>query len=87
MGRQAALLDIILPGSSDRSIRFDELRSLLRWLGFRERIRGSHHLFIREGISELLNLQRDGDKAKAYQVRQLRRILTKYGAGELPPEG
>ena len=31
---------------------FDELRQMLRRLGFEERIRGSHHVFRRDGIEE-----------------------------------
>lgn len=52
---------------------------MLRHLGFQERTRGSHHVFRRTGVEELLNLQRDGDKAKVYQVRQLRAVLVRYG--------
>ena len=37
----------------------------------------------RAGVAERVNLQRDGKHAKPYQVRQVRRILLKYGlAGE-----
>jgi len=44
-------------------------------------MRGSHHVFRKQGVQELINLQRDGSKAKAYQVRQVRSILLKYGLG------
>ena len=50
-------------------------------LNFEERIRGSHHIFTREGIEEILNLQPRGAKAKAYQVKQVRRIVLKYRLG------
>ena len=39
------LLRRILDGRSDANIRFDELRRLMYWLGFSERIRGSHHIY------------------------------------------
>lgn len=55
---------------------------MLRRLGFEERIRGSHHTFRRDGIEEKINLQRDKSKAKAYQVRQIRAVIVKYGLGE-----
>jgi len=46
-------------------------------------MRGSHHLFRKSGITELINLQREGSKAKVYQVRQVRAVLLKYRlAGE-----
>lgn len=51
----------------------------MRRLGFHERTRSSHHMFRRAGVEELLNLQRDGDKAKVYQVRQVRAVLVRYG--------
>jgi hypothetical protein len=64
------VLKQILSGMADANIRFDDLRGLLQRLGFEERIRGSHHNFRRKGIPERMNLQRDGSKAKPYQVRR-----------------
>nr|WP_217355146.1 type II toxin-antitoxin system HicA family toxin [Aphanizomenon sp. UHCC 0183] len=54
---------------------------LLIRLGFDERIRGSHHIFTKEGIEEILNLQPKQGKAKAYQVKQIREMLLKYQLG------
>lgn len=75
----------ILRGTSDNNLAFAELCQLLRHLGFSERIRGSHHIFTKEGIEEILNLQpQSGGKAKPYQVKQVRDMLVKYklaGAG------
>jgi predicted RNase H-like HicB family nuclease len=50
-------------------------------LGFVERIKGSHHIFIREGVEEILNLQPLGSKSKAYQVKQVRGVILKYRLG------
>ncbi len=87
MGRHDKLLAQILGGRADANVGFDALRALLRHLGFEERIRGSHHVFRREGVEALINLQRAGDKAKVYQVRQVRAILIEYGlTGGEPPE-
>jgi hypothetical protein len=72
------LLVRILGGSSDANIAFNDLRHLLGRLGFDERIRGSHHIFTREGIEEILNLQPKGRKAKPYQVEQVRGVIVKY---------
>jgi len=55
---------------------------LLIRLGFDERVKGSHHIFSRNGIDELINLQPKGGKAKAYQVKQVRDVLVKYRLGE-----
>jgi hypothetical protein len=51
------------------------LRALLFHLGFSERIRGSHHIFFREDVNEILNLQTKGKLAKPYQVKQVRELL------------
>jgi hypothetical protein len=48
-------------------------------LGFEERTRGSHHIFRRHDVRELINLQREGGKAKVYQVRQVRQVVMRYG--------
>ena len=69
----------ILQGKSDANIDFDELRHFLKWLGFEERTRGRHHIFRRQGVRELINLQQEGSKAKVYQVRQVRQVVVRYG--------
>ncbi len=58
MGKYEKLLLEVLRGKSDANIDFDELLQMLRRLGFEERIRGSHHIFRRDGIEEKINLQR-----------------------------
>jgi predicted RNA binding protein YcfA (HicA-like mRNA interferase family) len=50
-------------------IRFDELCHLLEGLGFEKRVRGSHHLFRKDGVDERVNLQRSGANAKPYQAK------------------
>ena len=82
MARKTNLLEEILGGRSDANIAFNDLRILLDRLGFQERIRGSHHIFTREGIEEILNLQPIGAKAKVYQVRQVRRVILRYRLGD-----
>jgi len=47
-------------------------------MGFSERINGDHHIFYRQDIDEILNLQPKGSQAKAYQVRQVRNLIIKY---------
>ena len=56
MGKFEKLLEQILRGTSDANIPFDDLRQLLRRLGFEERIRSSHHMFRRAGVEEKINL-------------------------------
>ena len=82
MSHHKQLLQQILQGRSDANIRFDELCRLLRHLGFAERIRGSHHIFRKQGVAEKINLQRDDGHVKPYQVRQVRRVILKYNLSE-----
>ncbi len=83
MGKYEKVMNKVLSGASDVNIAFDDIRGLLLHLGFDERIRGSHHMYRKEGIEEKINIQRSGSKAKPYQVKQVREVLLKYRlAGE-----
>lgn len=79
MTKYSKLLSRVLSGGSDGNVDFDELRRLLKRLGFEERTRGSHHVFVRSGIHDMINLQREGRLAKPYQVRQVRAVITAHG--------
>ena len=79
MGKHEDLLARILRAEGLANVDFDDLRGLLAFLGFEERVRGSHHIFRRTGVPERLNLQRDRAKAKVYQVRQVRSVVLKHG--------
>ncbi|OJW55229.1 type II toxin-antitoxin system HicA family toxin [uncultured Thiobacillus sp.] len=81
MAKLAKLIEQILLGRSDANIGFDELCQILTSLGFSQRTRGSHHIFSHPDVLELINLQRDGGKAKPYQVRQVRAIILQYKLG------
>ncbi len=78
MARYDELLSRILRGTSDANISFNQLRHLLQRLGFEERIRGDHHIFTKDGVEEILNLQPRGHHAKPYQVKQVRGVIVKY---------
>ncbi len=84
MARHQKLLMRVLQGSSDANIPFSKLCQLLEWLEFDVRIHGSHHILTKDGIEEILNLQPKNGNAKAYQVKQVRRVILKYGlAGDI----
>jgi predicted RNA binding protein YcfA (HicA-like mRNA interferase family) len=82
VGRLEKTIEQVLSAKSDANVSFEDLRHLLTALGFDERTRGSHHMFSKPGVEELINLQRDGSKAKPYQVKQVRAVLLKYRLGE-----
>lgn len=83
MRPRSRLLQRILSGRSDANIRFDDLLVLLRRLGFEERIRGSHHIFTRSDLDEVVNVQPQGSQVKPYQVRQIRQLILKYELEEV----
>jgi hypothetical protein len=78
MAQRDKILDVVLRGTSDANISFSDLCSLLNRLGFAERIRGDHHIFTRDDVEEILNLQPKRAKAKPYQVKQVRAVLHRY---------
>ena len=78
MDHYQKLLKHILMRKGDANVPFGGLCHLLRHLGFDERIRGDHHIFSRNGIDEILNLQPVGTKAKSYQVKQVRDLILRY---------
>jgi len=83
MARMHKLLEQILRGDADANVPFSGMVQLLRRLGFQERVKGGHHIFFREGVPEILNLQPRGNKCKPYQVKQVRNVIIAYGlAGE-----
>jgi hypothetical protein len=75
MDRWEKLLAQILDRRSDANVAFEDLGNLLLHFGFELRTRGSHHVFRRVAIAK------DGSKAKAYQVRQVRHVILKYRVG------
>ena len=82
MGKYTKLKQKIMMGESDGNIDFESLCRLLIRLGFEERVKGSHHIFARNDIIEIINIQAKGNTAKAYQVKQIRNILLQYRLGE-----
>jgi hypothetical protein len=53
----------------------------LNKFGFNERVKSSHHIFTKDGIEEIINIQPISSKAKAYQVNQVRNLILKYKLG------
>lgn len=82
MGKYSKLREKILAGGADNNIEFSRLCQLLIRLGFDERVKSSHHIFTKDRVEEIINLQPQGSNAKAYQVKQVRGIIVKYRLGE-----
>jgi len=66
-----------------KNVRFERLCKIAEAFGFRFRGgKGSHRVYVREGVKEILNFQDVSGKAKPYQVRQFIKITEKYGLAE-----
>lgn len=69
----------ILSGASDKNINFDEIVMVLNHFNFELKIKGSHHIFYRNDVENIINIQpANNGKAKPYQVKQVRDIILKY---------
>ena len=68
----------LLSANSDNNFEFADLIKLLEQLGFTKRVKGSHHIFTKENVDEIINVQPNQNLAKPYQIRQVRTLLIKY---------
>jgi hypothetical protein len=82
MSQFQKFLVTLLSGQSDSTVDFEALCSTLKRMGFDERIRGSHHIFTKAGVEEIINIQPNGRAAKPYQVKQIRNLIVKYHLGD-----
>jgi predicted RNA binding protein YcfA (HicA-like mRNA interferase family) len=79
MSRSKKILQKVLLEKPPNNIRFEDLRSVLLSLGFNERVKGSHHIFSKDGVVEIINIQPNRENnAKTYQLRQIRQVLIAY---------
>ena len=81
MSQMQKALSAILSGIQDKNISFSDLYNILIALGFSVRIKGDHHIFTKADVVEIINIQPDGNKAKPYQVKQVRNVVLKYKLG------
>ncbi len=72
------LVQSIMSGTQDKNIKFADLQKILDVLGFQCRIKGDHFIYFKDEVDEIINIQPDGNKAKPYQVKQVRNIILKY---------
>lgn len=65
------IYDKIMSGNSDNKMFLS--------MNFVERIKGDHFVYKHNDIPEGIVIQPLGNKAKAYQVKQIRNLFNKYG--------
>ena len=78
MTKKEKIIEKLLSGESDNNFDFFDLVNLLKKIGFQHRVKGSHNIFYRNSIPEIINIQPlKDDKAKPYQVRKIRNLILK----------
>lgn len=70
--------EAVMSGKCDNNIKFSDLRKVLENAGFQCRIKGDHFIYTRSDIADIVNIQPIGNKAKAYQVKQVRILFQTY---------
>ena len=79
MSRAEKLAAKILSGRSDQNFAFDDLCYIIERAGFQVRpAKGSHRIYYKDSVVEIINVQPRDGKAKPYQVKQVRELLLKY---------
>lgn len=69
--------------NNPKNIRFEKICRIAEAFGFQFKGgKGSHRIYLRKYINEMLNFQNVSGKAKPYQVRQLIKIIDKYNLTE-----
>ncbi|GAB4373348.1 MAG: hypothetical protein Kow00128_22820 [Deltaproteobacteria bacterium] len=77
MTRRRKLLD--KARNNPAGVRFQEICLLAEHLGFTRRGgKGSHVVYEKEGVEEILTFQDRKGMAKSYQVKQLLAVIEKY---------
>ena len=69
--------------NNNKNIKYSDFCSILKYFGFVcKRQRGSHRLYSRVGVKELLNIQNVNGEIKPYQIKQFLNIIKKYNLEE-----
>ncbi len=77
MSKKQKLLQQILNNS--KNVSFNDMLKLIEAFGFKlSRVNGSHHIFSRADIHELVNIQNVKGKAKPYQIQQFLTLVEKH---------
>jgi predicted RNA binding protein YcfA (HicA-like mRNA interferase family) len=62
-----------------KNVRFSVICRAAEVFGFRYKGgKGSHRIYVKEGVREMLNFQNVKGKAKPYQVKQFLKVVDRY---------
>jgi len=61
---------------NQKNVKFTDFIKLVKSFGFKlDRVNGSHHIFIHNDISEIINIQNVKGEAKPYQIKQFLKVV------------
>lgn len=75
MSKLQKLIEKILEG---RNVSYEEAERLLIQLGFKIRVKGSHHVFFKDNYLKNVSIKRHS-QLLAYQIRELKEVLRDHG--------
>ncbi len=62
-----------------QNTKFSEVKLILDAYGFTlARVSGSHHIYTHKDIAEIINIQKVGNEAKPYQIRQILQLIERH---------
>jgi predicted RNA binding protein YcfA (HicA-like mRNA interferase family) len=65
--------------NSSKNVRYDDFVTLIKAFDFkRTRGKGSHEIYKRKGVAEIVNIQNRDGYAKPYQIEQFLSLIEKY---------
>lgn len=65
--------------NSQQNVSFEEFVALIEVFGFKlKRSSGSHRMYQREGVKDMMNVQNFKGKAKPYQIKQFLKTVERY---------
>jgi len=81
MSKKKKRLAKLMSGDADENFPFDDFVAVIVDAGWQyRRTTGSHIMFTRKE-HPIINVQKDGGKAKSYQVEQVRELIKKAELG------
>ena len=65
--------------NNPKNVRFGDFVSLIEAFGFsRSRSDGSHNIFKKADVQEIINIQNANGEAKPYQIKQFLSLIERY---------
>jgi len=87
MRKDKAIEEFLEWKANPKNVRFERLCIIAEAFGFRfSHGRGSHRVYVRDGVVEILNFQDVNGRAKPYQVKQFIEIVERYSLLEVEDE-